>query len=190
VFLDRDGVIDALVPDPFTGLPESPLHVGDVALLDGVAAAMRELADAGFVLVGVSNQPAAAKRSVTLDELESVHARIIALLAEQGAVFDDFRICWHHPDGADPRLAVVCACRKPAPGLLLDAARDRGIDLHASWTIGDGDADVVAGTRAGTRTVLIEHPPSAHKRGGAGAPTLVAADLPAAAKALRRLTSS
>jgi D-glycero-D-manno-heptose 1,7-bisphosphate phosphatase len=188
-FLDRDGVIDALAADPITGLPESPLRVGDVVLLDGVGPAMRELADAGFLLVGVSNQPAAAKRTVALAELQAVHERVIGLLAEQGVRFDDFRICWHHPDGADPLLGVACDCRKPAPGMLLDAARDDGIDLHASWMIGDGDADVIAGTRAGARTVLIEHPASAHKRAGASAPTLVAADLPAATRALLRMTS-
>jgi D-glycero-D-manno-heptose 1,7-bisphosphate phosphatase len=189
VFLDRDGVIDALAPDPVTGLPESPLRVSDVALLDDVAPAMRALADAGFLLVGVSNQPAAAKATVTLGELAGVHESIIALLAEQRAEFDDFRICWHHPDGSDPRLALSCECRKPAPGMLLDASHAHGIDLATSWTIGDADSDVIAGRRAGTRTVLIEHPPSAHKRTGASEPTLTAADLMAAARLVLALSS-
>ena len=188
VFLDRDGVIDALVPDPLTGLPESPLHVGEVVLLDGVAEAMRELAAAGFALIGVSNQPAAAKQTVPLAELIAVQERIVALLAEQDARFDDFRICWHHPQGADAKLGRVCDCRKPAPGMLLDAARAGDLDLPASWMIGDSDSDVLAGGAAGVRTVLVTYPPGAHKRTGTAVPTLVAADLPAAARALLGLT--
>ena len=189
VFLDRDGVIDALVPDPQTGLPESPLRVEDVALLPGVAPAMHSLAAAGFLLVGVSNQPAAAKGTVALADLVEVHERVLALLADEDAAFDDFRICWHHPDGVDPDLAGICDCRKPAPGMLLDAAREYEIDLAASWMLGDSDSDVIAGAAAGTRTVLVAYPPGAHKRAGAGEPTLVAADLPAAVDAVLGLTS-
>jgi len=180
VFLDRDGVLNALVADPVSGRPESPLHPDDVVLLDGAAAAVRALAAAGLLLVGASNQPAAAKQTVELAQLEAVQARVVELLAQRGATLDDFRICWHHPDGADPVLGRVCDCRKPAPGMLLDAARAHGIDLAASWMVGDGDNDVAAGAAAGTRTVLIEHPPSAHKRSPASAPTLRAPDLPAA----------
>lgn len=180
VFLDRDGVLNALVADPVSGRPESPLHPDDVVLLDGVPAAMRAIADAGFLLVGASNQPAAAKQTVQLAQLEAVQRRVIDLLAQQGARFDDFRVCWHHPDGVDPSLGGLCDCRKPAPGMLLDAARANGIDLAASWMVGDGDSDVAAGAAAGTRTVLLEHSPSAHKRSAASAPTLRAADLAAA----------
>jgi len=189
VFLDRDGVINALVPDPLTGELESPLRADDVVLLDGAAAALRALADGGFLLVGVSNQPAAAKQTVPLAELEAVQERVLALLCDQGATFDDFRICWHHPDGTDPLLAGGCDCRKPAPGMLLEAAAAGGIDLPASWMVGDSDTDVLAGAAAGTRTVLIEHPGSAHRRGGAASPTFVAADLRAAAAVLLDLTS-
>lgn len=180
VFLDRDGVLNALVPQAGSGVPESPLHADDVLLLPGAAAAVLTLADAGFLLIGASNQPAAAKGTVTRAELDAVQARVLSLLAAQGATLDDFYICWHHPDGSDPQLGGECDCRKPAPGMLLEAARAHGIDLGASWMVGDTDADVLAGTAAGTRTVLIEHPPSAHKRTAAAMPTLRAADLRAA----------
>jgi D-glycero-D-manno-heptose 1,7-bisphosphate phosphatase len=189
VFLDRDGVINDLVADPLTGRPESPLRPADVALLGGAGAAMRALAAAGFLLVGVSNQPAAAKQTVTLSQLEAVQARVLELLREQGAAFDDFRICWHHAQGSDPVLGTPCDCRKPAPGMLLAAAASADIDLHASWMVGDSDSDVLAGVAAGTRTVLIAHPGSAHKRSGAVEPTLIAADLPAAADALLDMAS-
>ena len=69
-----------------------------------------------------------------------------------------------------PELAGPCDCRKPAPGMLLRGrASELGLDLAASWIVGDSDADVEAGRRAGTRTVLVEHPGSAHRRSGAGA---------------------
>ena len=180
VFLDRDGVINALVRDPLSGQPESPLRAADVTLLPGVSGALRDLASAGFMLVGASNQPAAAKGTATREQLVAVQQRVIELLAAEGAAFDDFRICPHHPEASDSLLATACDCRKPAPGMLLDAAREHDIDLAVSWMIGDSQSDVLAGSAAGTRTVLIEHPASAHRRIGAGAATLVASDLSAA----------
>ena len=176
-FIDRDGVINELVADGTGGLPESPLHVADVRLVPGAAAALRRLADAGWRLVGVSNQPAAAKGTISLVELHAVHARVIELLAAEGVRFDDFRLCLHHPDGVVPELAGPCDCRKPAPGMLHDAARAGGIDLSVSWMVGDTDADVGAGRAAGVRQVLITHPGSSHKRGVQAAPDALAADL-------------
>jgi D-glycero-D-manno-heptose 1,7-bisphosphate phosphatase len=82
---------------------------------------------------------------------------------------DDARYCFHHPAGSDPELGRACDCRKPAPGLILQAADDLGLDrraLERSWLIGDSDVDVAAGRAAGLRTVVVEHPPSAHRRGG------------------------
>ena len=128
---------------------------------DGV----RALRDAGFALVVVSNQPAAAKGTATLEELEAVSARVRELL---GVEFDGWYACLHHPDGVVPGLAGPCDCRKPAPGMLLEAARELELDLAASWIVGDTDADVGAGRAAGTRTVLVEHPGSAHRRTGRG----------------------
>lgn len=163
-FLDRDGIINQLVSDPLTGRPESPLSVDDVTLVPGAAAALRALSEAGWLLVGVSNQPAAAKGIVSRERLEAVQRRVVSLLAREGAAFDAFRICPHHPDGVVPELTRACTCRKPAPGMLLDAAAQLGIDRAASWMIGDTDGDVLAGIAAGCRTMLIEHPGSAHKR--------------------------
>jgi D-glycero-D-manno-heptose 1,7-bisphosphate phosphatase len=180
-------VINALVPDRETGQPESPLQIADVVLLEGVPAAMRELAEDGFLLIGISNQPAAAKETATREQLALVQARVLELLADEDARLDDFRICLHHPDGSDTQLGRACDCRKPAPGMLLDAARTHDIDLARSWMVGDTDADVRAGAAAGTRTVLVDHHASAHKRDGSSAPTLVALDLP---HAVRRLLAT
>jgi D-glycero-D-manno-heptose 1,7-bisphosphate phosphatase len=180
VFVDRDGVINELKLDPDSGTPESPLAVSDVVLTPGAGDALRRLQAAGRILVGVSNQPAAAKGRISIAELSAVQARVIELLDADGVSFDDFRLCLHHPDGSVEGLAGACDCRKPAPGMLLDSARELGIDLARSWMIGDTDADILAGRAAGCRTVLVEHRGSVHKRTGDGRPDAVAADLRAA----------
>jgi D-glycero-D-manno-heptose 1,7-bisphosphate phosphatase len=183
-FVDRDGTINQLVPDPHTGRPESPLRTEDVALIPGAAAALTRLAAGGWLLVGVSNQPAAAKGTVSLEQLARVQARVLELLAAEGASFDDFRICRHHPDGVVPELARPCDCRKPAPGMLLEAAQKLDIDLERSWMIGDTDGDVLAGAAAGCRTLQLGQEASAHKRTGSARPDAVSPDLEAAAALL------
>jgi D-glycero-D-manno-heptose 1,7-bisphosphate phosphatase len=177
VFVDRDGVINRLVPDPATGRPESPLRIEDVALVDGAAPALRRLHEAGWSLVGVSNQPAAAKGTISVDQLEAIQGRVLELLAAQGVRFDAFRMCLHHPDGIVAGLSGRCDCRKPEPGMLLDAAAVLSIDLSQSWMVGDTDADVGAGRAAGCCTILVENPDSSHKRAPAVVPDAVAADL-------------
>lgn len=181
VFVDRDGVINELVPDPVSGRPESPLRVADVRLIPGAAAGLRGLVDAGWRLVGVSNQPSAAKGLIPLTELHAIQARVLELLAAEGARFDDFRLCLHHPRGVVPALSGDCDCRKPAPGMLVAAARELGVDLRRSWMVGDTDGDVQAGRAAGCRTILVEHPDSDHKRTAELHPDAVVRDLTAAA---------
>jgi D-glycero-D-manno-heptose 1,7-bisphosphate phosphatase len=183
-FLDRDGVINDPALDPADGRPESPLSPGDVVLAAGAIDGLRVLRDAGLILVAVSNQPSAAKGKVTLVELKAVHDRVVALLAAEGLRLDDWRYCFHHPDGLLAELSIPCDCRKPAPGMLLAAAREHGIDLAASWTIGDSDADVAAGRAAGTRTILVEHPHSAHRRTEEARPDAIVRNLADAAALL------
>lgn len=164
VFLDRDGVLNELVPDRESALAESPLSPHDVRLAAGVAAAARRLREGGYALVGVTNQPAAAKGRVALSRLEEVQARVAELLAADGVELDAWRMCLHHPDGVVAELSGPCDCRKPAPGMLVDAARELDLDLERSWMVGDTDADVEAGRAAGCRTALILNAASAHKR--------------------------
>jgi D-glycero-D-manno-heptose 1,7-bisphosphate phosphatase len=181
VFVDRDGVINELVPDPLSGRPESPLRLADLRLVPGASAALERLTNAGRPLIGVSNQPAAAKGLVSLQELEAVQARVLELLAAEGVRFDAFKVCLHHPDAVVPELMGDCECRKPAPGMLLEAARELDLDPAASWMVGDTDGDVAAGRAAGCRTVLVEYPGSAHKRNGDPRPDTIVRDLAAAA---------
>lgn len=182
--LDRDGVLNGLVADPLSGLPESPLDPRDVVLVSGAAAGARRLAAAGLLLVGISNQPAAAKGTVSVAQLRAVQDRVVALLAAEGVRFDGFYICPHHPD-----FGPSCDCRKPKPGMLLEAARELRIDLTASWMLGDTDSDIAAGRAAGARTLLIEHPGSEHKRTGTPAADFTAADLANAAELLLAVQS-
>jgi D-glycero-D-manno-heptose 1,7-bisphosphate phosphatase len=176
-FIDRDGVLNEGRPDPDSGLLESPTRVEDVRLLPGAAEALLRLARAGYALVCASNQPAAAKGKVTVRELLAVHERVVELLAEEGAQLDTSRLCLHHPDGSVPELSGPCACRKPAPGMLLDAAGSLDLQLSASWMLGDTDADVLAGQAAGCRTILIDYPGSAHKRAEAAIPDALVPEL-------------
>jgi D-glycero-D-manno-heptose 1,7-bisphosphate phosphatase len=181
VFFDRDGVLTKLIPDPESGLPESPLHPRQVELEPNAAVALSRLRERGYALVGVSNQPAAAKGTVPLERLHAVQARVLELLERDGVVPDAFMVCFHHPEGSIPELTRTCDCRKPAPGMLLAAARELGLDLGASWMIGDTDGDIAAGVAAGCRTIMIQSSGGAHKRSGTMGADACAQDLAAAA---------
>lgn len=176
VFLDRDGVLNELVPDPVSGIPESPLKVEDVCLTEAAVAGALRLQQAGLALVCVSNQPAAAKGKISVEQLLAVHQRVVELLLREGVCLEGSRLCLHHPDGIVPRLSGPCACRKPAPGMLLDAAHTWELSLDDSWMVGDTDTDVLAGKAAGCRTALIAYPGSEHKRIGVVDPDIPAPD--------------
>lgn len=180
-FVDRDGVVNEPILDARSGTFESPYDPGDVVLVAGAAEGLARLRDAGFALVLASNQPAAAKGTVPLAALEAVHERVAALLAAEGVALDAAFYCHHHPDGAIAELSGPCDCRKPAPGLLLQAAERLRLDLTRSWMLGDAETDVEAAHAAGAKAVLIEHPRTAHRRPGAVVPDLTARDLVEAA---------
>lgn len=142
VFLDKDGTLIHDVPynvDP-----------ARIALTECAGEALRLLCDAGYLLIVVTNQPGIAKGYFDAAALDGVARRIGALLAPHGVAIDAFLHCPH--DAGDG-----CACRKPEPGMLLDAAAAHGIDLSHSWMVGDILNDVEAGSRAGCRTVLINN---------------------------------
>jgi D-glycero-D-manno-heptose 1,7-bisphosphate phosphatase len=142
VFLDRDGVVNrAFVRD---GRPHPPASVAEVEVPDGAAEALNELKAAGFMLIVVTNQPDVARGSQSMEVVEAINARLAAELP-----IDAFRVC-AHDDSAN------CACRKPRPGLILDAAAEFGIDPAASYMIGDRWRDIDAGAAAGCRTVFID----------------------------------
>lgn len=150
VFLDRD---DTLVEDP--GYIS---HPSQVKLLPGAAAALAQLRKMGFRLVVVSNQSGVARGIITEEALAQVHHTLEKLLADEGVYLDAIYYCPFHPDGVIPKYRIESDLRKPAPGMLLEAAQKLDIDLSASWMIGDSYRDVEAGKRAGCKTILINNP--------------------------------
>jgi D-glycero-D-manno-heptose 1,7-bisphosphate phosphatase len=191
VFLDRDGVLNDVVLDPLSGLYESPYRVEDVRLTDGAVAALQLLVSRGLQIAVVSNQPAAAKGTHTLADLDAVHDEVVRQLAEEGVQIAVWRYCRHHPAGVDPELGRVCDCRKPAPGLILEAAAALGVhELSCCWIIGDSDVDIAAGHAAGCHTILIEHAPTAHRRKAGQEPDDRVEDVLAAARRVARATAS
>jgi len=158
VFIDRDGVLNEMVYDDVHGLLDSPRKPEQVRLMPHAAEFLKGVKAAGYLAVVVTNQPGLAKGTLTEADLRAVNARLGSLLAEADARWDDLRCCPHHPSGgpwANPDYVRSCQCRKPLPGMLLDAAREQDIDLPQSWMIGDGLTDVQAGRAAGCRTILV-----------------------------------
>ncbi len=168
VFLDRDGVVVELVWDPVDESFESPYVKDDVRLVPGAADAIRRIRSLDYRTVVVSNQPGAAKGKASHEDLREAHEHVVRLLAERAVAIDDYRYCLHHPDAVDPSLARACDCRKPKPGMLLEAVEDLDIDLSRSWMIGDSDVDAEAGRIAGCRTILVENRRSRHRRRDGG----------------------
>ncbi len=144
IFLDRDGVLNRAIERD--GKPYPPESVSDLELLPGVEKACRDLQALGYMLIVVTNQPDISRGTKSTDSVDAINRQLSDRLP-----LDAIRICPH--DDADN-----CHCRKPRPGLLLDAARDFGIDLSASFMIGDRWRDIEAGAGAGCRTVWIRYP--------------------------------
>ena len=142
VFLDRDGVLVRAPVDD--GRPRSIHRVEDLELEDGALAACSVLRDAGFLLVVVTNQPDIARGTLTREAVDTMHVRLGELLP-----LDEIRVCPH--DDADE-----CECRKPKPGMLLDAAREHDIALERSFLVGDRWRDVGAGRSAGCACVFLD----------------------------------
>jgi D-glycero-D-manno-heptose 1,7-bisphosphate phosphatase len=143
VFLDRDGVLNrAIVRD---GKPYPPASLGELEIVENAAGSLQRLKNLGFLLLVVTNQPDVARGTQTLDTIHTLHEAMLETLP-----LDDFLICPH--DDQDG-----CLCRKPLPGLLLEAQARYGIDLGNSFLVGDRWRDIDAGRAAGCRTVLLDH---------------------------------
>lgn len=128
-------------------------------MIDGAAEAVRCINRSGYLAIVVTNQPVIARGDVTWEELELIHRKMEMRLGEKSAYIDDIFVCPHHPDGGFPgevaAYKTVCNCRKPKPGLLLQAAEKYNIDLNESWMIGDHPKDIQAGQAAGCRTAIV-----------------------------------
>ncbi len=143
VFLDRDGVINRKAPEG-----QYVTAWEQVEFLPGVAEALRELKQSGFLLIIVTNQSAISRKMLSVRGLESIHQKMIQALGQEGAVIDAAYYCPHTPGAG-------CECRKPQPKMLLQAAEEHRIDLSRSWMVGDAASDIEAGRAAGCRTIWL-----------------------------------
>ncbi len=143
VFLDRDGVLNrAIIRE---GCPYPPVSLAELEILPDVAGALADLKAAGFWLLVVTNQPDVGKGIQSREVIEAMHARLRAELP-----LDDIFVCYH-VDGDG------CGCRKPAPGLLYQAAARYGLDLPSCYLIGDRWRDVDAAHRAGCKSIFLDY---------------------------------
>lgn len=151
VFLDRDGTINKYV-----GFLRD---IDDFELLPGVTEAIRKINASGYLAIVITNQPVVARGEVTCRQLQEIHNKMEYLLGQEGAYVDAIYFCPHHPHkgyvGEIPELKIECKCRKPKPGMLLNAAEDFNLDLNRSWMVGDDVNDIKAGLAAGCNTALI-----------------------------------
>jgi D-glycero-D-manno-heptose 1,7-bisphosphate phosphatase len=155
VFLDRDGVVNELVYFPDLGIIDSPFIAGQFHLCPGVPEAVKKFQSAGYKVIIVSNQPGIAKGHMTLQDFQKISNMMKTQLWKEDAFLDGEYYCLHHPEAKIERYRADCACRKPKPGLIFNAARDLDIDVAESWYIGDNLTDMQAGRDAGCRTLLI-----------------------------------
>jgi len=155
VFLDRDGVINALVYHHDAGIVDSPFTARQFKILPRVPQAIQRLNRLGFKVIVVSNQPGIAKAHFDPKTLAAFDRRLASVLRRVGAHLDATYYCLHHPKAVIRRLRRSCDCRKPGVALFLQAARAFGIDLSRSYMIGDGTTDIEAGARAGCRTIFV-----------------------------------
>jgi D-glycero-D-manno-heptose 1,7-bisphosphate phosphatase len=148
VFLDRDGTL--VHPRHY---PSSPK---DLRLYNNIVPGLKDIQHAGLFLVVITNQSGIARGYFGRDDLQLMHDHLFKELEQSDVKLDAIYYCPHHPAGIIPELSIRCNCRKPQPGMLLQAAFDLDLDLQHSWFVGDILDDVEAGNRAGCRTVLVD----------------------------------
>ena len=147
VFLDRDGTINTDVgylnhPDQLELIPRSAL-------------AIKLLNEAGFKTVVITNQAGIAKGLLQETLLPEIHLRLSALLDKEGARIDRYYYCPHHPEAVVEQYRMECQCRKPFPGMVLQAANDVGIDVTRSYVIGDKSCDIELAHNVGARAIMV-----------------------------------
>ncbi|KKU92909.1 MAG: hypothetical protein A3J30_03065 [Candidatus Wildermuthbacteria bacterium RIFCSPLOWO2_02_FULL_47_9c] len=152
IFLDRDGVLNEEV--------DQLAKIEDFRLYDFTPEAVKKINESDFMAIVVSNQPMVAKGFMTEKDVQEMQKELETELGKKGAKIDAAYYCFHHPEkgfeGERPELKIECACRKPKPGLLLEAQKDFHIDLKRSYMIGDQTVDILAGRNAGCKTVLVQ----------------------------------
>ncbi len=151
IFLDRDGTLNK--KNGFVTTPEA------LELIEGVAEAVKKINSTEYLAILITNQPVIARGECAFEELNLIHNKLETLLGEKGAYLDGIYFCPHHPEkghkGELSEYKIECDCRKPEPGMILSAQKDFNIDLLNSYMVGDTIKDVMAGDKAGCRTILL-----------------------------------
>lgn len=153
--MDRDGVINEIAYFPELGLLDSPLNPDQFKILPDVPEVVGFLNRLGLKVIIVSNQPSIAKGKMTMELFEQMRAKMARELLGKGAHVDGEYYCFHHPDARLVEYRANCNCRKPKPGLILQAAKDFDLELSECYVVGDSLTDVEAGKAAGCKTFLI-----------------------------------
>ena len=143
VFIDRDGII--IRADSILDKPYPPSRMEDVEIITGSLLSFRRLADHGYILIGITNQPDVARGTQTQEMVEAINK-----LIQSSTPIREIFVCYHDDSNG-------CACRKPKPGLIFQAAQKYGLDLSQSWMIGDRWKDIAAGKAAGLKTIFMDY---------------------------------
>lgn len=164
IFLDRDGTINK-----YKGFLRC---IDDFELIPGISDAIKKINNSGYLCIVVTNQPVIARGEMTVHELNEVHKKLETELGIDGAYIDGLYYCPHHPhkgyEGEIVELKIDCSCRKPKPGMLLNAAKDYNIDLASSYMIGDSENDIKAGIGVNCKSILVNGEGTDHKDGNFG----------------------
>ena len=155
VFLDRDGVINELIYYGDMGRIDSPFTVKQFSLLPGVGEAINIINRLNFKPIVVSNQPGIARNNFSEEILAQTDIKMKRELAKSDAHLDGIYYCMHDPNGKNRKYRKVCDCRRPKPGLLIQASKDFDIDLKKSYMVGDELSDIQAGRSSGCKTILL-----------------------------------
>ena len=151
IFLDRDGTININ--------KDREISIENFKLINNVSEAIKKINKSLFLSIVITNQPLIAKGIITFEDVEQMHNKMETILGKEGAFLDDIYYCPHHPEsgfeGEIKELKINCECRKPNVGLFLKAKNEFNIDMENSWMIGDHERDMMAGKKAGCRTIFI-----------------------------------
>ena len=142
IFLDRDGVINKDRPDYVKSVKELEIY-------PYIASTLKQLRDAGFLIIVISNQSAINRGYTTHDNVKEIHSTIQEYLKKHGTFVDEFYYCPHKPD-------ENCDCRKPKPGMILKAYKEFKIDLKSSWFLGDKNSDIQAADKVGCKSIQVK----------------------------------
>ncbi len=181
VFLDRDGTLNVLTPGEYI------LHTSEVRLLPGVATAIQRFNSLGYLIILITNQGAIGREVLTETRLQEINALLVRRIKARGGRINAIYYCPHHPNATLPGYAIQCRCRKPNIGLITRAVRDLAIDKTKSFFVGDATLDVLAGKKAGLRTILVKTGYGGKDKKYNAKPDIIAKNLEEVARVLEKL---